>query len=225
MDAHPAVRQSEALAVIITGGDPVPAGVFAALPADPAHVIAADSGLDHAIDAGLMPGVLIGDLDSVSPEAAAALQAAGGETIAHPVDKDDTDLALAIRLAISRGATRIVVLGGAGDRLSHVLGNCAAVAHAVRRGVPTTWHTDSTVVHVAAPDLPAHVDGAAGDLVSLLPFGGDALGVETAGLRWSLTGETLVADETRGVSNEMEAPAAHIAIAAGLLFVVHERNP
>lgn len=224
MDAHPAAAKPEYVVVVMTGGDPVSPSVVAGAVTDPDLVIAADSGLDHAVDAGLTPDVLIGDLDSVSAERLAAFRARDGEIVAHPVDKDDTDLALAVGYAIDRGATAITVLGGAGDRLSHVLGNCAAVAHAVRRGVATTWHADGTTVRVAAPGHPIVVTGRPADLVSLLPFAGAASVVTTSGLRWELDGETLHEDATRGVSNEMLAERAEVAVGRGLLFVIHERN-
>lgn len=224
MDAHQAAPDSALDVVIVTGGDAVPASVYAAAVDAPDLVIAADSGLDHAIDAGLSPDVLVGDLDSVTPEGLAAFRSRGGQIIAHPTDKDDTDLSLAIDLAIDHGATSITVLGGAGDRLSHVLGNCAAIASAVRRNVATTWHSDGTTVYMASQTLRVAIDGHRGDLVSLLPFGGPASGVSTNGLRWSLSGETLGVAATRGVSNEMTGDSAQVQVSGGLLFVIHERN-
>jgi hypothetical protein len=50
--------------------------------------------------------------------------------------------------------------------------------------------------------------GSPGDLVSLLPLGGDARGVTTAGLAWPLARETLRFGQSRGVSNEMSAAEA-----------------
>jgi len=83
-------------AVIVTGGDAVASDVVAAADISPDLVIAADSGLDVAVDLGLSPTVLVGDLDSVSERRLAAFRTASGTVIAHPTDKDDTDLALAI---------------------------------------------------------------------------------------------------------------------------------
>ena len=77
----------------------------------PAHdlVIAADSGLHVARALNLRVDLLVGDLDSVSPEAIADTPIER-----HPVDKDATDLELAIDAAVRRGASHMVVIGGSG---------------------------------------------------------------------------------------------------------------
>ena len=113
-------------ALVITGGGSVlrtlPPGV------EDARVLAADGGLAEARRLGLEVDVVVGDLDSARPQDVAAAEAAGAEVERHPEDKDATDLELAIDRAISDGATRVVVAGGAGGRLDHLLGNVLVLA-------------------------------------------------------------------------------------------------
>ena len=87
-------------AVIVIGGSPPPHGVVARLPAD-RYVIAADSGLDHALALGLPVDALIGDLDSVSDAGRRHAERSGMAIHHFPPDKDTTDTELAIALAIS----------------------------------------------------------------------------------------------------------------------------
>ncbi len=68
------------------------------------------------------------------------------------------------------------------------------------------------------------IRGAAGDIISLVPWGGDVTAVVTDGLRWPLRGETLHAHRSRGLSNEMTSNLATISLETGLLLVVHRRN-
>ena len=67
--------------------------------------------------------------------------------------------------------------------------------------------------------------GSPGDLVSLLPLGGDARGVTTAGLTWVLARDTLRFGYSRGVSNEMSGDQARVQLEEGYLWVVHGRLP
>ena len=113
--------------VAVAGGDPVPSHVARALPAH-AEVIAADSGLTVALALGLSVDLVVGDLDSVEPRALARARAAGVEIEQHPAAKNHTDLALAMDAAVTRGATRIVVVGGHGGRLDHGLANALLLA-------------------------------------------------------------------------------------------------
>ncbi|HCK66028.1 MAG TPA: thiamine diphosphokinase, partial [Anaerolineae bacterium] len=60
-----------------------------------------------------------------------------------------------------------------------------------------------------------------GDIVSLIPWGGNVEGVFTENLKWKLNNEILFFDKTRGISNEMISDVAKISITKGLLLVVH----
>ena len=64
------------------------------------------------------------------------------------------------------------------------------------------------------------LDGSIGELVTLLPVGGDAVGVTTEGLRWPLDGATLRIGRSRGLSNEVVAAPASVRITNGTLLVV-----
>ncbi|PIV28566.1 MAG: hypothetical protein COS37_00665, partial [Anaerolineae bacterium CG03_land_8_20_14_0_80_58_20] len=69
----------------------------------------------------------------------------------------------------------------------------------------------------------SEVEGRRGDLVSLIPWGGEVRGVRTQGLRWQLSDEVLLPHKTRGISNEMTGEVANIQIQSGLLLIVHRR--
>lgn len=175
-----------------------------------AFVIAADSGFDIARRAGVRVDLLIGDLDSV-------LDVPDDVTVARfPVDKDETDLELAVRHCRSLGATSLLVVGGSGGRVDHFLANAALVAS--QDGIDVEWRTGSgTVFRVNGSLL---LDGTAGEIVSLLAFGGPARGVHTKGLRWRLDGDDLLPGGTRGVSNAFERNVAVISLEEGNLLVV-----
>ncbi|MBR6808316.1 MAG: thiamine diphosphokinase [Clostridia bacterium] len=102
--------------VIICGGkcktDGVPPSVF-----ENAYIIAADSGYDTAKKLNVTPQLLVGDMDSISSVPC------GIDTYRVKAEKDDTDTMLAISIARSRGADEIILVGGGGGRLDHLLSN------------------------------------------------------------------------------------------------------
>ena len=108
---------------VVTGGEPPETALLDEL-VPPQLVVAADSGADIALGLGLVPDVIVGDFDSVTPAGAAA----AGEQRRFPTDKDATDLALALAEARHRGAGSISVVGGSGGRLDHFLANVAVLA-------------------------------------------------------------------------------------------------
>ena len=93
-----------------------------------AAVIAADGGVDLAHALGLHVDVVVGDLDSASPAGLARAEAAGARIVRHPAEKDATDLELALDEAVALDPRRIVVVGGAGGRLDHLLGGLLLLA-------------------------------------------------------------------------------------------------
>src|SRR4051794_1838295 len=114
-------------AVVITGGDPPDPDVRRRVPVH-RYVIAPGSGVDHAPALGLSVDRAVGDFDSVTPGARAAAEAAGAVVEQHPAAKDATDLELALEAAIGTGTDRIVVVGGVGGRLDHLLATALLLA-------------------------------------------------------------------------------------------------
>ena len=209
--------------VVVTGGDAfdpaLAAAALASLPPDVA-VIAADSGAQHALEAGLSISHLVGDFDSL-PTATLDRLAAGGTRIErHPVEKDATDLELALDAAEALGARRVLVLGGHGGRLDHFLANALVLGSPRFANLVVSAVMGEARVHVARPWAVTELPGRPGDLVTLLAMHGPAEGVQTEGLLYPLDRDTLIEGSTRGVSNEMVGDTAVVRLTAGCLLVV-----
>jgi thiamine pyrophosphokinase len=68
------------------------------------------------------------------------------------------------------------------------------------------------------------INGATGDLVSLIPLSDQVTGIITENLEFLLRNETIVIGESRGVSNVMLAEVANVSIISGLLLCIHTRQ-
>lgn len=208
---------------MVSGGRAPDAGEIGALPGG-AFVIAADSGLDHAATLGLHVDLLVGDLDSATATAVRAAEAAGVRIERHPMDKEATDLELALECALGLGARRVtVVSGGGGERLDHHLAELvllAAPRFAPLRLDARIGAARAVAVHAGEP---AALTGAPGGVLTLIALGGAAEGVTTSGLRWPLRGETLQPGSTRGVSNEIVSGPVRLELGGGSLLAVGTR--
>lgn len=213
-------------AVVVTGGDPPRPEIAARLASSPrltsTLVIAADRGLEHATNLGIDVDLIVGDLDSVDPDALEAARQAGVTVEAHPAEKDATDLALALDAAVARGARHLVVVGGDGGRLDHQLANVALLADDRYAEITIeAWLGPARVVVVRAE---AQLDGRPGSLLTLLAVGGPACGVTTRGLRYPLHDENLYPGSSRGVSNELVAAEAVVTVRAGVLLAIQPEH-
>lgn len=206
-------------AVVVADGDPASSDAGIAAGAD--LLIAADGGAGWLEEIGQRPDLLVGDLDSVDVAVVDRLAAAGTEVIRHPVDKDASDTELAIGEALRRGADEVIVLGAlGGPRLDHELANLLLLADPVLATAAVRIVQGPTTVRVLRGPESMTLSGAAGSSVTLLPIGGDATGVTTAGLRYPLAGEALRTGRSRGLSNVVADAPASVALAAGTLLVV-----
>lgn len=209
-------------AVIFANGSlPDPEPARALLRADDV-LLAADGGSRHARALGLNPAVIVGDLDSLDPSFRPLIDSGQVEVILYPGDKDETDLELALDYAVEHNIREILIVGALGGRLDQTLGNLALLA--APRLAEFALRCDDGLEEVFFVRNQSRVRGAAQDIVSLIPWGGQVSGVSTAGLRWPLRAETLYPEKTRGISNELLGESATISIESGLLLVVHRRN-
>ncbi|MEE8391328.1 MAG: thiamine diphosphokinase [Anaerolineae bacterium] len=185
-------------------------------------VIAADGGTQHALAAGVTPDVVIGDLDSLSPEEQTRVRATGSQIIRFSPRKDETDLELALQYAAREGATEIIILAALGGRLDQTVANLLLLA------MPELSGIDVRVVEGAQTAFliqdQALIEGRPGDTLSLIPLGGDAVGVTTEGLEWPLRQDTLRFGLARGVSNMLTAEQARVRVRQGLLLCVVTQN-
>ena len=187
-------------------------------------IVAADGGAVWALAWGLEPDLVIGDMDSLPPAVRARLEAQGCRFLHHPRRKDETDLELALRHVVEQGAREIIILGAWGGRLDHALANVLLLTLPILTGVRVRFVAGDDQAVLVRGGETLRLVGRPGDLVSLLPLGGDAQGVTTEGLAWALGNERLRFGFSRGVSNEMTALTARVTVGAGLLLVVRHRR-
>jgi thiamine pyrophosphokinase len=190
-------------------------------------IIAADGGSHHCLGLGIRPQVVIGDLDSVREDELETLSKLGTEIITYPRRKDFTDLELALLEAQKRGADRVLLLAALGKRWDQSLANI--LLPAAMPGLRISLVDGQQEIHFIHPGETLEINGQAGDIVSLIPIGGDARGITTHGLEYPLYSETLRLGSTRGISNvlleqDSAADKARVTLGAGLLLcaVIHQ---
>ncbi len=184
-------------------------------------IIAADGGAHHALSLGFTPQIVVGDMDSLDDETCNQLARQGCCFILYPVEKNETDLELALLFAVDEGATEIVLLGALGGRLDQLLANVLLLTLPELAGVSVKLVDDGQEAFVVRSGTEAIVEGLVGDTLSLIPLANDANGVYTQGLKWPLSGDTLFLGPARGVSNVIASLPVRISLEKGLLLVVH----
>lgn len=210
-------------AIVVAGGDAAPDD--AALLAGADLVIAADSGAAWLAGRGIRPDLVVGDMDSVDPALLERLAADGATIERHPADKDASDAELAVDRAVRGGADEVVIIGALrGGRLDHELANLLLLADPEWQARRLRIVRGGTTARALHGGEALTLDGVEGDLVTLLPVGGEAIGVRTHGLQFPLGGETLRFGRSRGLSNRVRQAPASVSLDGGTLLVIETRK-
>lgn len=182
-------------------------------------IVAADRGAMLALQYGYTPALVVGDFDSLTFPVQ-ELEARGCTIIRVAAEKDETDTELAILAALERGADTITLLGGLGGaRFDHTLANIFLLA--AFKTVPIHIVDGPMVCWLLCGPNEAHIHGHPGDLLSLFPCSGEAVGVSTNNLYYPLHDATLRFGKPRGVSNVLVESHAQVKLQEGMLLIVH----
>lgn len=99
------------------------------------RIYCADGGLNHLRSAGIYPQVLIGDMDSVSPETRRWLDDGRVRCHRFPTRKAKTDLELTLDALSDDGITQADVFCGIGTRWDHSMINILMLERYSRKGM------------------------------------------------------------------------------------------
>lgn len=200
---------------VIVGSAPfVDADALAAYLRCDDFVVAADGGQRLVSAMGRTPDMLIGDFDS-----SALPEAIPDDCRVLPTKKDDTDVLAAIRASLELGYREFLLLGCLGGRFDHTLANVFLLRFLHDCGADGMLVDEYHEVSLLAAGH--HVVPARDDrFLSLLPYGGDAVGVTVTGAEYPLCNATLDTAFPVGVSNAFCEKHAEISINHGFLLMI-----
>jgi thiamine pyrophosphokinase len=184
-------------------------------------VVAADGGARYALEAGVVPNLVVGDMDSLGEDLLRRIEKRGTPLERHPVRKDQMDGHLAVLAARERGATAADLLCAAGGRLGALFAVPHILLAAERIGLRCTVVSDHVRMFVIEADRRA-LQGSPRDSVSVLPLAGPATGVTLENMEYPLKNATLKSGDTIGFHNELTSNEARISVVEGALLVVQE---
>lgn len=181
---------------------------------DGALVIAADGGLRHTQALGMEPDVILGDFDSLGYVPA--------DSRVFPVEKDDTDAMLAVRLGLERGYDDFWFYGAMdGPRLDHTIANFQTLAFLTTHGARGRLIGREYIATVLSVESMAFPETASG-ILSLFCMGDRAV-VTIEGLQYPLDHHSLTPDFPLGVSNHFVGTPARITVHSGLVLALWDR--
>jgi len=186
------------------------------------YVICADGGANIAYKLGIVPNLIIGDLDSADKQIIDYYKKDGVQVDKYPTEKDETDTQLATLKAIELGTDEIIYIASIGSRFDHSIANLSLLLYLLKRNIKGIIASEKNEIHLV--DRSLELEGKIGDIISLIPYSTDVKGIYTDGLYYSLSGQDMSLDMPYGISNVFINNKIKIKIDSGLLLVIKSKD-
>ncbi len=190
------------------------------------YVIAVDGGFRYCQMLGILPDLILGDMDSASEEERAVIEEIEREDPSRihrlKPEKDDTDTLSAVREGLERGYPKFYFYGALGGRLDHSIANIQTLLFLKKQGAVGYILTDTQLVTVIRNEEITFHAGVEGRM-SLFSLGEKAEKVTIKGMKYVLTEDTVTNDFPIGISNEfIKTEEALVRVENGELLIMVE---
>lgn len=200
----------------IFGGAEIGNYGFIKIPED-AFVIAADSGITHLKGFGAEPNIIMGDFDSCPVPAEYSC-----EIIRFKPEKDDTDLMLAVKKALSLGFENIYILGATGGRLDHTIAAIQTLEYISEHGAHGAIFDENNAVYVQSVGKRRY-KADKNCYFSVLSLTDESV-VSIRGAKYELENAVIVRSFPLGVSNQFAADHAEIELLKGKVLIIYSKK-
>jgi len=182
------------------------------------QVVCADGGANHAYNLGIIPDLILGDLDSISSETLEYYQQQQVEFAQYPVAKDKTDTQLILEKLLEVGYKEIIIFAGLGGRLDHTLANLYLLEFSTKVETKIKFITPQASIELVYQEkiLIDKIDKT----LSLLPLSDEVTGVYLEGFKYGLEDANFKRGNTLGLSNIVTKSPAKIKLASGKLLMI-----
>ena len=201
---------------IFTGGEIKELTFIDIAAVEKSFVICADSGYLYAEKVGINPDIVIGDYDSLGfvPDSTS-------DTFTFPREKDDTDLMLAVKEALTRGYCNIDIYGALGGRFDHTFGNIQALGYIAAHNGQGRIISETEEITLLNPGE-YNVEKRDGYSLSLFAYSDEVENYCINGVKYP-TFTTLNNCFPLGISNKILDSRAEISFTKGRLLMVQSK--
>ncbi len=181
------------------------------------YCIAVDGGMNYCKNAGIVPDLVIGDLDSIDREVLSYIEDLNIEIFKYPVEKNATDLEIAADYLLEKNFNKIYLAGVVGSRWDHSLANILLLNKLKDRNADGIIVNNKNTMCLV-DDYMEIRDSK--NYISLVPSSDEGIEVSLEGFKYPLDRFSVDYGSTRCVSNELDGEVGIIRVHKGRAFVV-----
>lgn len=204
--------------VIFAGGDTVGREAVDFSFAESSLVISADRGYELANSLGIRSDLVMGDFDSMD-------KIPQNENVkVFPIEKDDTDLMLAIKEGLAQDCKYFKIYGATGGRLDHTIGNIQSLMYLLSKGAVGEIISDKERITLIKPGRYVF-DRREDFTLSLVSYSEKVEGLTISGTKYEIADCVLTNEFPLGISNKIISEQAVVEFSQGILLVIQSYCP
>ena len=188
-------------------------------------IIAVDNGLKILNEINVKPNHIVGDFDTVNKDIL-DLYLEDSSIKIHKFNpiKDNTDTDIAIRLAIELKSYEIIILGGIGSRIDHILGNIQVLKYALDNNIKCEIIDENNEIQLINKTTALNKYEIDKKYVSLIPLTEKVENINLKGFKYELENGELTIGSSLGISNEIVEEQAIIEFDNGILVMIFSKD-
>lgn len=186
------------------------------------YIVGVDRGAYWLLRHGVAPHVAIGDFDSTSPKERRHIRKKVRDVRAFPLEKDATDLELAINHAISLKPKEVIIYGAVGSRFDHACVAVNLLEKFLKQNIDAKIrdrYNEAFLLQSRRTILKSSNYA----YLSILAYSSKTV-VTLRGLLYPVTKRTFYRNTSLGVSNEIIGKEAGIIVHSGIVLVIQSRD-
>ena len=182
-----------------------------------AFIIAADSGISHLKGFGVEPDIIMGDFDSCEVPTEYNC-----EIVRFKPEKDDTDLMIAVKKALSLGFDKIFILGATGGRFDHTIAALQTLEYIFEHGSYGALFDENNAVYIQGVGK-SRYKADKNCYFSVLSLTDESV-VSISGTKYELQDSVIARSFPLGVSNEFVKEYAVIELSKGKVLIIYSKK-
>ena len=201
--------------------------------------IAVDGGYAYCKKLGISPGLIIGDMDSLTEGESLCSKGSRNGSLREEIEriemlcpekvirlckeKDDTDMLAALKIGMEKGYRDFSIYGALGGRIEHSIANIQCLVYLRNHGAKGRI-LDNGVEMFVIQEESVVFDREMEGYLSLFALGEKVEGVTIAGMKYPLKDATITNDYPIGISNEFVGQEGMIEVKKGMALLILSTN-
>lgn len=188
-------------------------------------IIGVDRGVEFLYKNNIIPSYIVGDFDSLPEEIVDYYRYETKVPIReyNPV-KDASDTEIAVRLGMTLGCSKLVILGATGGRIDHLWANVQTLMIPFKAGVEAIILDSQNRIRLIGGETHLKKEEAYGKYFSVFPLGQEVHEFSITGAKYPLHEHTLTPYDSLCVSNQIAEDEAVIDFTTGTVILMETKD-